>query len=316
LNDYVWPTAGDQKGLDFKCLVCVKSPNKGLTENQPQFHELVNENPELLTFFGVNPDCRQTLFNRISLFKLRNVVKFVPESKISTVKCGRLTALHLPALLDTFREEVMSGSVSDDCLLCFETLPLGALGTACGKCKNPVCTACMTTWFSQTKPGQIVLPPHILCPFCKQSPKWKVVKRYNKRFAEVCRGGDNPFDPKWYSAWCVKCSKIRHCIEHSCSQGVPRLTDLFICGPCQSSETSGIETKPCPKCQAASSKTVGCNHITCPVRDCGAHWCYACGFLSDKADPVYTHMRRTHGGYGFGADAGDWASDSDDDYDY
>jgi len=229
------------------------------------------------------------------LFKLRDKIKFIREQKNVSLTYNSLQVLELGELIPRLIKEVMSGSVVDDCLLCFETVGLPSLYTSCGKCENLVCKQCITTWFSQTEPGKIVLPPHLLCPFCKQTPKWKVVKRYNKRLAEIIKG-DNLFDTKWYCAWCIKCSKVKRCVERVCAEGMPDLGGRFACETCLAKEKSGIKTKNCPSCGTATNKTSGCNHITCPVKGCRAHWCYKCGELF-KRSTIYDHMRREHGGF-------------------
>lgn len=35
-----------------------------------------------------------------------------------------------------------------------------------------------------------------------------------------------------------------------------------------------VGAKPCPKCQLATVKNEGCNHMSCP---CGGQWCWVCG---------------------------------------
>jgi hypothetical protein len=61
--------------------------------------------------------------------------------------------------------------------------------------------------------------------------------------------------------------------------------------PCNMNEIPG--SKRCPRCKVAVFKISGCNHITCR---CGCHWCYKCQAGFDRSDPVYSHMRATHGG--------------------
>lgn len=36
-------------------------------------------------------------------------------------------------------------------------------------------------------------------------------------------------------------------------------------------------TKPCPRCETATERTEGCNHMACPVGTCQTHFCFECG---------------------------------------
>jgi hypothetical protein len=75
---------------------------------------------------------------------------------------------------------------------------------------------------------------------------------------------------------------------------------LALCAKChewhQADQTcASTPAKSCPKCHAETQKAGGCNHITCP---CGCHWCWSCmaGFTTSSL--CYSHMMKTHGGYG------------------
>lgn len=80
--------------------------------------------------------------------------------------------------------------------------------------------------------------------------------------------------------------------------------------------------KKCPGCGVRSQKSYGCDHVQCPVKGCGVHWCWNCGKASSQRE-IYSHMSEMHGGY----DAqGAWGQarynlgfledDDYDDYDY
>ena len=64
--------------------------------------------------------------------------------------------------------------------------------------------------------------------------------------------------------------------------------------------------KECPGCGMLTEKVSGCDHITCTMEGCGAHWCYFCGEGFSEMR-IYQHMRQAHGGY-YGDDEG-WDSD-------
>ncbi|CAI2354592.1 unnamed protein product [Caenorhabditis sp. 36 PRJEB53466] len=57
-------------------------------------------------------------------------------------------------------------------------------------------------------------------------------------------------------------------------------------------EREGV--KKCPKCGLATLKDGGCNHITCTVAKCGAHWCWLCEYLASDIGDCYKHMRAEH----------------------
>ena len=65
--------------------------------------------------------------------------------------------------------------------------------------------------------------------------------------------------------------------------------------------------KECPGCGVLTEKVDGCNHIACPVKGCGAHWCYFCGEDFTSGD-IYSHMDKAHGGY-YGGGDDDWGDD-------
>lgn len=88
-----------------------------------------------------------------------------------------------------------------------------------------------------------------------------------------------------------------------------------------------VPVKECPGCKTPTQKAYGCDHMTCTVRGCGMHWCWACakGFGNGRGrgaggQDVYEHMRREHGGFyaggtgveddddgtGYDSDDGDW----------
>lgn len=66
--------------------------------------------------------------------------------------------------------------------------------------------------------------------------------------------------------------------------------------------------KKCPGCGVVTEKFGGCDHITCTVKGCGRHWCYACGkgFSESK---IYLHMNQVHMSF-----YGEVDEDGDSDY--
>lgn len=63
-----------------------------------------------------------------------------------------------------------------------------------------------------------------------------------------------------------------------------------------------LKMKKCPGCGTPTQKTGGCNHISCPVRDCGEHWCWECEGVF-RPSRIYDHMESAHGGF-YGAGDG------------
>jgi hypothetical protein len=61
-------------------------------------------------------------------------------------------------------------------------------------------------------------------------------------------------------------------------------------------ELGDAPTKNCPGCKMPTQKTYGCDHMTCPMPKCRAHWCWACG-LEFSLRSIYLHMSEEHGGW-------------------
>ena len=306
-NKFVCPLKDTVK-LPFNCAVCEHAPHLAVRDCVVTFKELVEENPFLLTLLGISSGSVEAVFCPTSLFKLRDRVRFEeseganrtdgagsgnPAFRITT---GGLMVLNSGHVCEEIVTEVTSGATTATCDFCFDQVPLGGLDTACGKCNHFLCTACLSRWYGQPSPGCIVLPPHLQCPFCKQVPLWSVMKRYNKRLANVMSGGDDPFDTEWYVAWCTSCSTLKRHSERVCAQGVPEV-DNFCCLRCRCDDAP-VYVKNCPGCGVSTEKASGCSHITCPIETCGSHWCWECVGLFD-ADTIYEHMLEVHNGYGF-----------------
>jgi hypothetical protein len=60
---------------------------------------------------------------------------------------------------------------------------------------------------------------------------------------------------------------------------------------------ASILMKKCPQCNIPTSKSGGCNHITCR---CGCHWCYVCMAKFSDPSECYQHLESVHGGLGIG----------------
>lgn len=77
--------------------------------------------------------------------------------------------------------------------------------------------------------------------------------------------------------------------------------------------------KKCPGCGVRSQKSYGCDHVRCPIKTCGAHWCWSCAKIFTQRD-IYDHMSGAHGAWNT---EGAWGGvryrmefqDDEDDYD-
>ncbi|KAF0684925.1 Aste57867_23169 [Aphanomyces stellatus] len=190
--------------------------------------------------------------------------------------------------------EILEGSLHDLCMLCFDEFPHHALESACGRCVTRICAGCADHWFGQTKPGRVVLPTHLACPFCRQEPTAGIWKKFNKAVPSLLRKAaespDKALLPKanMYYGWCISCGTVQPIMEKRCAQALPR-PQRFECASC----IAPIGLFPtCPGCNAITEKTCGCNHIECI---CGQHWCYGCGQGFIDGVSVYTHLPKCQG---------------------
>lgn len=54
--------------------------------------------------------------------------------------------------------------------------------------------------------------------------------------------------------------------------------------------------KKCPGCGVRSQKSYGCDHVRCPIKTCGVHWCWSCAKTFSQRQ-IYDHMSSAHGGW-------------------
>ncbi len=225
----------------------------------------------------------------------------------------------VPGLLETVEREVMCGDVKDFCNMCCSELDKVKMGSACGKCRNLACNACLKAWYGQVAPGRLLLPSHLLCAFCKRPPASKTLRMYNREAMAVLGSRDLQFKPDMYYAWCMGCYKVveylpRDCARDAAAEDELRVRRGILCEPCAAAVVSAqgtVKTVDCPGCGTTTAKSGGCSHMTCP--QCCEHWCWECGkgFGKDgatSADKAYSHLRAVHGGLGWG--------DEDEDEDF
>jgi len=334
LNRWVLPNAaffGAGGAVDWRCPCCTESGHKVVDSVRVSFEALCSRFPVLLDgLFDIDSDrerATKDLFSTMSLFKLymKHKEALFPEGdekedteslhhreELQRAKVQRVTAalsratfdgrrIHrIGALVEAVATTVSSGKLADICCLCFEAKALTALESACGRCRNVMCFECLAKWYQQLRPGQIVLPSHLLCPFCKQRPLRKTLKKYNKDILAITRC-EVALSTAWYHGWCVGCYRVQQAVPRQClRERTPTLT-AFRCEECTMAQQAEAERddvfvkktfKKCPGCEAHTVKSSGCNHITCR---CGVHWCYQCG-EQHPADSIYDHMDEAHGG--------------------
>jgi len=340
LNRFVLPDpnffGADAQAAEWTCPCCTLSADKATSPVSVDFEALCRTFPAILpTLFDVkctDDAVLKDLFSGMSLFKLymkhtealfpsdetkasddessagpsteqrvARVVDALSQSDAPARFKGKLVH-DLAALMSSVATAVSSGKLSAVCCLCFEPKALVALDSACGACRNLMCFECLRTWYAQLKPGRVVLPSHLLCPFCKRRPQRKTLKKYNKEVCAItrCRVA---LSTKWYHAWCVDCYRIKPAVERECLRETLPTLNAFKCEQCteaalakqsEDAEFVAKNFKKCPSCEMATVKVSGCNHITCR---CGAHWCYECGEQFEE-DEIYDHMDEAHGGIG------------------
>lgn len=181
------------------------------------------------------------------------------------------------------------------CPLCFDEVTDTSMAPSCNRkaCHMQACVPCLERWYKATKPGTLCLPTNLTCPFCKQQPHAKVMRRHNKELMTLRNLQLDKFDPQFYYAWCVDCYEVKQAVERVCAHETPVLTN-FRCETCTELRETGIRRKDCPGCTVLTEKISGCNHIHCT---CGTHWCFECGYRGTDSGNVYSHMLATHNGY-------------------
>jgi hypothetical protein len=110
------------------------------------------------------------------------------------------------------------------CGVCFETLPKAALHPVCGKprrCGVLACRSCLDAWYGASLPGNVCLPAHISCPFCKGPPSAKTLVRHNRALCLLRGVASKAFlpslDPASIHAWCESCNNLRPVAERACA---------------------------------------------------------------------------------------------------
>jgi len=219
-----------------------------------------------------------------------------PGENLSLLYNGKPVLNSAELLLDII-DYVQNGDTFELCCLCMDTYSIGQFTDLCGneKCQIKVCKGCMKKWYGSVTRGNVIVQGQLCCPFCKKKPKRKVIKPYNRWLHSIIH---TEFDPKYVYGWCKSCYKARIVCPKECAGENPQFGGNFECEGCVNPGPDSILIKDCPGCNAKTSKSSGCNHITCPK--CGEHWCFVCqeAFGKKYTGDIYDHMRDEHGSIG------------------
>ena len=150
------------------------------------------------------------------------------------------------------------------------------------------CHDCIQTWFNQVEIGKEVCQSHLLCPFCKEIPRYLHLQTFNVKSRDF-RRPKGQWDPQMRYACCQNCSTIKPALSKECGSDEMMITK-WTCGCTMASldeVSEDVKGKVAPCCGARVSKNGGCDHIDCT---CGRHFCYGCLFEAETAQEIYEHM--------------------------
>lgn len=326
-NEFI-DEAGILSRFDSKCGQCTFS-NESFEDVKITIRDLFKKSPGLLELFGISKRSTEYLESNKTLYK---ACTSSPPAVYFTGVNDRddpddpyfwsNAYYNQQLILQILKDEINEGSTEAECLLCYNTFPLKSLKLACGNCTHQLCESCAKGWYSQNSPGNVVLETYSRCPFCKQMPKFDVIKNYNRILCQF-NNRKHKFDNTCYEAWCLTCGIISEFAAKECANDVPNLDSQFKCSVCKMKDDRLDPSefqKECPGCGVMCFKSGGCNHMTCIVDGCKTHWCWKCRWKSTPGSVgIYEHLRKEHGGaYDFEAnnhyDSDDYDSDDDGHY--
>lgn len=327
LSRVIWPLQYRPENFvesKFKCVGCT-SGKCTIVNVETSAEKLLADNPTAIGCFLRNTDSKiakpfegRSLFHVISTAGVGGFadnVEILPElAQDAQLRIKGKLVVNLPEMMDSLCKWVTSRRVEQGtCGLCFENFKKQALRPSCFRsgCLQVVCEGCLASWYGLNSRGRIINVAALCCPFCRRRPSPKVAIPT----ALKCLGGLNRAVEdagSWIYAWCSGCGFAKQYMERVCAAGAPAELTHWTCPECDAlAEEQGgrvrKSAKPCPKCGVMTEKESGCDHISCPVSGCGAHWCYNCGTQVEE-DQIYDHMRWAHDGL--------WGIDEDIDPDY
>ncbi|ETS86111.1 hypothetical protein PFICI_04136 [Pestalotiopsis fici W106-1] len=186
------------------------------------------------------------------------------------------------------------------CNLCFSNFRKSTLRSACGRsgCGQRICRDCKASWYSMNSRGRIINTAALCCPFCRRVPSPRAVPKSDLVFLGNLKTAVED-SGAWIYAWCCACSFAERMMERVCAQGAPPEVRDWECEDCSAFRTHSNESllrqaiiRHCPRCDVATKKLRGFDHISC---GCGAHWCFFC-CRQLPLDDIYRHMANVHGG--------------------
>ncbi len=300
---------------DNKATIC-----QSCTLNVPKLSSFIKIRKEML--FKENPTCLNIDYQLYSKLKLKSIFHcFVNDYDLLMTPVDPQTTilvynneivLNSSQLLEQINS--LSGSQHITCMLCFEDIEPTSIDTACGICDTMVCNDCISTWYGNIKPGNLINLSYISCPFCKNRPKGNILSKYNKDACLVKGLKKFEFLSTHYYGWCYECYEIKTWMTRECGNAMMPI-GRFTCEDCQlileerdrEAELLGLylleieddddytyihnlrycTVKFCPNCTVAVMKVGGCDHITC---QCGTHFCWICLEIKDSYF-IYAHLR-------------------------
>jgi hypothetical protein len=284
----------------FICPRCVISPNNTVNEVSVEIFHLMNTNPELKDILPVGPYS--------ALISKQKLNKIVREVEATDSKHGPAVLYHNGFKIinpddakSRVLDEILHGSAVETCTMCYDDVSVSKMGYMCGNCSNRVCDSCSSHWYQRTQCGELVSHATMLCPHCKEAPKYAVMKRAHKELVAIRNRKTYTWNPTDHHGWCTTCNNLAPVVARVCAETAPVLKD-WECGACKEQKLlkntmDAPTSKSCPGCGIATVLGDGCNHITCPVVTCGEHWCYVCEEGGFNGESIYNHLDEEHGGY-------------------
>ncbi|KAK0370433.1 dihydroxyacid dehydratase [Colletotrichum limetticola] len=248
--------------------------------------------------------------NRDSLAKNVEIIPVVQQQSQLTIRGKAIQ--NQDDILESLRKWVKSRRTEAGvCSLCFSNIRKTDLRNACGRsgCHQQICNGCMKDWYGLNVRGRLLNLAALSCPFCRRQPTVKTVSNFG--ISHIGNLQTAATDKEWIYGWCRDCGFAKKYAERVCAVGAPEVSN-WSCDECKEIQMEGaqrLKVRNCPGCGTVTEKMGGCDHITCTVPGCNAHWCFACGENVGEED-IYDHMSDAHGGMwgGYHAD--------EDDYDY